>query len=178
MERISRENSIVVAVYSHPEFYPPTLNAIQELSKQFDTVFVLSRNVMKSEWVYPKNVQLIKSGKYRSIRSSENTNTFIKAISFLMFTLHFFKLIVKEKPQFVMVCDVIPLFSLFLIKKIITNKTKIWYHNHDVAEIGLCRKYSIGWFASKNENKMFPFIDIFSLGIKLVLEPGRYTCSL
>ena len=154
MERKFRKNSIVVAVYSHPEFYPPTLNAIQELSKQFDTVFVLSRNVLQSEWDYPKNVQLIKSGKFRSIRSSENNNILKKAISFLSFTLHFYKLIIKEKPRFIQVCDVIPLFSLFLIKKIVVNKTKIWYHNHDVSEIELCRKYSIGWFATKYEYKM------------------------
>lgn len=166
MERKFRKNSIIVAVYSHPEFYPPTLNAIQELSKQFDSVFVLSRNVFKSEWDYPKNVQLIKSGKFRSIRSSENTNTLKKAISFLSFTLHFYKLIIKEKPRFVQVCDVIPLFSLFLIKKIVVNKTKIWYHNHDVSEIELCRKYSIGWFATKYEYKMFPYIDIFTLPTK------------
>ena len=166
MERKFRKNSIIVAVYSHPEFYPPTLNAIQELSQQFNTVFVLSRNVLKPEWDYPKNVQLIISGRFRSIRNSESTNTFIKVTSFLTFTLHFLKLLIIQKPRFVQVCDVIPLFSLFLIKKIILNKTKIWYHNHDVSEIELCRKYSIGWFASKNETKMFPFIDIFTLPAK------------
>jgi len=163
MERKFRKNSIIVAVYSHPEFYPPTLNAIQELSKQFETVFVLSRNVLESEWDYPENVQLIKSGKFRSIRNSESVNTFIKVIGFLKFTIHFFKLIISQKPRFVQVCDVIPLFSLFLIKKLIINKPKIWYHNHDVAEIELCRKYSIGWFATKYEAKMFPYIDIFTL---------------
>lgn len=166
MERKFRKNSIIVAVYSHPEFYPPTLNAIQELSKQFDTVFVLSRNVLDSEWDYPQNVELIKSGKFRSIRVSEKTNILTKVISFLTFTLHFLKLLISEKPRFIQVCDVIPLFSLFLINKLKSNKAKIWYHNHDVSEITLCRKYSIGWFASKYEAKMFPFIDIFTLPAK------------
>lgn len=166
MERKFRKNSIIVAVYSHPEFYPPTLNAIQELSKQFDTVIVLCRNVLKSEWNYPNNVQLIKSGKYRSIRDSEKSNTIVKALSFLTFTLLFFKLLISVKPRFIQVCDVIPLFSLFLIKKFISNKAKIWYHNHDVSEIVLCRKNSISWFASKYETKMFPFIDIFTLPAK------------
>ena len=163
MERNIRKNSIIIAVYSHPEFYPPTLNAIQELSKQFDTVFVLSRNVLKSEWDYPPNIQLIKSGKFRTIRDTENSNMIVKAISFLTFTVHFFKLLIREKPSFVQVCDVIPLFSLYLIRKIKVVKVKIWYHNHDVAEISLCRKYSIGWLASKYEENMFPVIDIFTL---------------
>jgi hypothetical protein len=166
MERNIRKNSIVVAVYSHPEFYPPTLNAIQELSKQFEKVFVLSRNVLKTEWEYPKNVKLIKSGKFKAIRDSEKSNIFIKVISFLTFTLHFIKLIITKKPRFVQVCDVIPLFSLFLIKNLISKKTKIWYHNHDVSDIDLCRKYSIGWFASKYEDKMFQYIDIFTLPAK------------
>ncbi|MFY8166654.1 MAG: glycosyltransferase [Sediminibacterium sp.] len=163
MARKYRENNIVIGVFSHPEFYPPTLNAIQELSKIFDNVYVLSRNVLVSEWDYPSNVQLVASGKYCTIRESEQKNVVQKFFSFFYFTFHLFKLIRKIKPAYIQVCDAIPLFSLFLLKKGISKKIKIWYHNHDVCEIKLCRKFSIGWFAAVCESKMFPKIDVFTL---------------
>jgi hypothetical protein len=163
MARKFRENNIVIGVFSHPEYYPPTLNAIHELSKIFDNVYVLSRNVLESKWDYPSNVQLVVSGKYCTIRESEQKNFIQKFFSFFYFTFHLFKLIRKTKPTYIQVCDTIPLFSLFLIKIVISKKIKIWYHNHDVCEIKLCRKFSIGWFAVKYESKMFPFLDIFTL---------------
>lgn len=122
MARKYRENNIVIGVFSHPEFYPPTLNAIQELSKIFDNVYVLSRNVLVSEWDYPSNVKLVASGKYCTIRESEQKNVIQKFFSFFYFTFHLFKLIRKIKPAYIQVCDAIPLFSLFLLKKGISKK--------------------------------------------------------
>lgn len=158
--------NIIIAIYTHPEAYPPTLNAIHELSYKFDSVYVVFRNVLPNQWSYPPNVKLVNVGKIMSIRESECQNLFLKTISFLQFIFSFFKLIIFKKPVYIQICDAIPLFSLKLILPFIKSKTKLWYHNHDVAEIALCRKYSIGWFATKYEAKMFPFIDIFTLPAK------------
>lgn len=164
MEREFRKNNnIVIAVYSHPEFYPPTLNAIGQLAKQFDNVYVISRNVLISEWDYPSNVKLIKTGNFISIRQSEKKNIIYKTISFLSFTLNLYKLIILKRPCLIHICDNIPLFSVFLIHKLISKEIKLWYHNHDVADLSLNRNFSIGWFASKYEDFMFPKIDIFTL---------------
>jgi hypothetical protein len=43
------------------------------------------------------------------------------------------------------------------------QKHKVWYHNHDVTEFNGIRKYSISWFAAKQELKAFKYLDIFSL---------------
>ncbi len=164
MESKNKQNScVIVALYSHPEFYPPTLNAIGELSKKFDKVMVYSRNVLKSEWLYPENVELIGIGPIMSIRESENKSFIFKMLIFIQYTIGFLKLIRKSKPKIIKVCDVIPLLSLSIIKTFLPSKIKFWYHNHDVADVNVSRKYTIGWFAAKSEGNMFNYLHILTL---------------
>lgn len=158
-----KNNVVVVAVYSHPEYYPPTLNAIDELALKFDEVIVLSRNVFESNWNYPQNVRLVYSGKKIGIRESEQLNIFLKVLSFLMFALKLLKLTYQKKPKLIQVCDSLPLFSLYIIKPLLNRKIKFWYHNHDVVELKYTRKFSLSWFAFHCQNKMFSNLDIFSL---------------
>jgi hypothetical protein len=163
MNVIQKRGNLVIAIYSHPEFYPPTLNAVQELSKQFDKIYILSRNVFKSGWDYPSNVNLITYGRYMPIRESEQIGKISKAIGFFSFTYHLFKLIIYTRPRLIQVCDSIPLFSILIIGKFILRNTKLWYHNHDIIEIDKLKRYSIGWFAAKYEFSAFKLVDIFTL---------------
>src|SRR5664279_3746457 len=80
------KNLITVAIYTHPEFYPPLLNAIDELSGDFDELRVVTRNLYVSRWKYPDNVQLIYSGQAVEINASEKASTGWKIKSFLDFT--------------------------------------------------------------------------------------------
>lgn len=68
----------------------------------------------------------------------------------------------KVKPNFILVYDSLSLLAYNLIKHLL-DKHIIWYHNHDVTELKDVRKYSISWFAAKNEIKAFEYLDIFSL---------------
>ena len=54
-----KKGDIVIAVYSHPEHYPPTLNAIEFLSKEFKHIYVIHRNIEGFNWKYPSNVTLL-----------------------------------------------------------------------------------------------------------------------
>jgi len=49
---------IVAAIYSHPEAYPPTFNAITELSKKAERIDVVVRNLVKSSISLPVNVKV------------------------------------------------------------------------------------------------------------------------
>ena len=49
---------ITILIYAHPELYPPTLSAIEELSQIADTIDVVTRNMLASNWEYPKNVRI------------------------------------------------------------------------------------------------------------------------
>ena len=84
-------NAITIAIYTHPEFYPPLLNAIDELAGSFTDLQVITRNLHFSSWKYPANVQMIHSGKEMKIDESEKASTGWKIKSFLNFTRTFYQ---------------------------------------------------------------------------------------
>lgn len=159
----NNSRSLLLALYSHPEHYPPTLNAISELSTVYDKIYILYRPFSINRWKYPKNVTLIPSGRTIDVRKQERSLLPIKLFYFFQFTFKLLLLIRKQKPHAVLLYDSFPVLSFNIIKKIIGKPTLLWYHNHDVPEITKLRKYSIGWFAARYEHSIFHFLDIFSL---------------
>src|SRR5450432_4446785 len=53
---------LVVAIYSHPEYYPPTLSALENLALLYKKIYVLHGNTKGFDWKYPDNVILVGSG--------------------------------------------------------------------------------------------------------------------
>jgi hypothetical protein len=157
------DRHVVITIYSHPEFYPPTLNMILELSRNYDHVFVLCRNVLISNWEYPDNVTIKACGDNISIRESEQQVIWRKIIAFLDYLFKFIIILVDRKPKLLVLVDPIATLSFRIIQPFINNNLKVWYHNHDVLEIDKVRKYSIAWFAWFFENAIFKRIDIFTL---------------
>ncbi len=154
---------IVVAIYTHPELYPPALNAIDELSEAFEKVIVLCRNLNRSTWKYPVQAQLVTSGKYISVRDAEAKSITWKFASFIRFTRDLYKILKKEKPEWIMCNDPISLMAFRMGRSLNEFQTKLWYHSHDVAEISRMRRFSVGYFAVKSEIKYFDNIDLFTL---------------
>jgi glycosyltransferase involved in cell wall biosynthesis len=158
---ISRD--VLITVYSHPEFYPPTLNLINELSKKFDRVVVLSRNVFESNWIYPENTIIHVSGRKTTIRESENTSTLKKVFSFMEYTWSLLKIIIGNKPEMLVICDPIPTLAYKIINPFSFQKIQLWYHNHDILEVEKVKKYSISWFAHYSEKQIFSKLSLFTL---------------
>lgn len=157
-----RINNIVIGIYFHPEAYPPTLNAIGELSECFNYITVIHRPHLKGNWNYPPNVKVIPSGKYITSVNQEKAPLHQKIYFFYQFTMSLLRACSTEKPGYILVYDSLSLFAYSLVKPLL-SKHKIWYHNHDVTEQKDIRKYSISWLAAKNEVKAFNYLDIFSL---------------
>jgi hypothetical protein len=155
--------SVACGIYFHPEAYPPTLYALDELAPTASNIYVIHRPHLKNEWSYAFNVQLIPSGRPLEIKQQEKSNLLKKIFYFLQFTWTLYKIIQSKKVDLVILYDTMPLFSFALIRRFLRNKVLVWYHNHDVVELSQMRKYSIGWFAAKWESKMFRHLDIFSL---------------
>ncbi len=157
------ENKIVVALYSHIEFYPPSINAVQSLSKSFDKIVVVCNNVLKNEFPYHSNIEILSLGSFMPIRQFERKPLFKKIVTFFQYVL-LLKKQLKGAKIFI-AYDGIPLlaFRIACLLAPFTKKPILWYHNHDVYEPGLNKKYSIGWFAEKNESSIFSQLDIFSL---------------
>jgi hypothetical protein len=162
-EKIQSKNNLVVAIYYHPEAYPPTLNAVEELSASFDTIEIVYRPNIKGTWIYPANVTAYASGNFILARDQETSPVIKKLLFFKKFTLDFLRSCRKKKPSCILIYDSLALLSYYLIRHLISFEHKVWYHNHDVLEKKLIRKYSLSWFAYKAEETFINKLDIFSL---------------
>ena len=160
-----RRRKIVIAVFSHIEAYPPSLNAVHHLAEQFDEVHILHRNVMKSEWNYPSNVVVIPFGEYVEAEKVKYLPLYKKVGDFLKFGIALKALIGKQKPSVILVYDApaFALLNLFSWSKIKQLSARIWYHNHDVMPENELPKYSIMWMTRKLELRYFKRINYFSL---------------
>jgi len=153
----------VVSIFGHPEFYPPTLNALRELSKNADEIFLLGRNVRPTEWKYPENVNVILTGHFMTVKKVQEANFFLKFLFFFQFTIKFYKLLIRHRPEWVLCYDAIPLLSFRIARLFISSPPKLWYHNHDVMKMEDMKKFSVGWMAVRSEKNFFNKVDIFSL---------------
>ena len=164
---------VLVSIYIDPEFYPPTKNAIFELAKSSDEVIVLTRNLFNSkEDEYPKNVRIIRVGKFMSVQESESISFFSKIWTFLKYWFHYQRILLASNIDTAIFYDAIPLFIFHIGIK--PSKIKYWYHNHDMPDVRFTRKYSIGWFSAKYEHLAMKKIHFFSLPSKdrLVYYPN------
>jgi hypothetical protein len=155
--------NLVIGIYFHPEGYPPTLNAVTQLSNLFDSIKIVHRPLLKGDWCYPANTAAIASGRYMSSAEQEQSATIKKIGYFFQFVKDFYKACRKARPAVILLYDPIPLLAYKLVRPFLGFKHKLWYHNHDVADIHQLRKFSIGWFACKTERQMFRKLDLFTI---------------
>lgn len=154
---------IIVAIYSNAELYPPTLNAVNELAKIYDQVIMIHRNHLLGTWKYSKNVIVVPHGRLMTARQQENASVFLKFWLFFTFTILLLAKALKYKPKCILLYDPIALFSFHLIHRLLSPSMKIWYHNHDVGDLRLLRKFSISWLALNSEKVSFKYLDIFTV---------------
>jgi glycosyltransferase involved in cell wall biosynthesis len=153
---------VLVSIYIDPEFYPPTKNAIFELAKDVEEVIVLTRNLFKPlSDDYPGNVRFVKIGSYRSVQESEKISYFSKVWTFFSFWFNYQCVLLGKQIDVVIFYDPMPLLAFYLGIK--PKETIYWYHNHDMPNIELTGKFSIGWFSAIFEHKAMKKINYFSL---------------
>ena len=161
---MSKHKNIVIAIYSPPEYYPPTLNAIEYLADVYDHLYIIHRNYDEAfDWVYPPNVSLISSGKKINVRDAERAGLTKKIIFFLQYTAKVFKLFRKTRPDTILLYDYMPVLSIRILFFFARKPRLLWYHNHDVGDETYLRKWSLSWLAWKSEKWIFPRLDFFSL---------------
>ena len=153
----------MIGIYFHPEAYPPTLNAVEELSACFDHITIVHRPHLRSSWQYPANVETVATGNPVSAKQQEAASVPKKMAFFAGFVRFFFKECLRAKPAVILVYDTISLYAYHLIRKILPFRHSVWYHSHDVVERSLLRKFSIGWLAARTEPIAFRYLNIFSL---------------
>lgn len=154
---------LVIAIYSHPDYYPPTLNAVECLAQVYEKVYIVHRNITGFSWKYPDNVELLKTGESINVREAEKKSFFYKLSSFFRFSRLLAATIRKTKAHTLLIYDYMPLLSYRLFRFSIPRPAVLWYHNHDVADPTYLRKYSLSWQAWKTERRIFPELSLFSL---------------
>ncbi len=126
---------VLVVLYSHPELYPPTLNAVINLAAHYKEVHVLYRRHKKDEWKWPPNVHLHPAGKLMSTRAFMLSSFRTRLTIHLRFALKFFVLFKRIRPDILLLYDPYPaLFYRVLHRVLPRRKPFLWYHNHDVIE--------------------------------------------
>jgi glycosyltransferase involved in cell wall biosynthesis len=156
-------DNILIIVYNHPEGFPPTLNAVDELSKIASTLVMVGRNTGLETWTYPSNCKVYYSGDYIEIRKSEQQSIFKKIRFFLDFLFLTISKGRTRKWDLVIAYDPMGLLACRLALPFLKGKPLLWYHNHDVFEEATVRKYSVQWWAGVTERSFFKKLDIFSL---------------
>lgn len=157
--------TLVIALFSHIEVYPPSLNALYHLAPMFDKVYILVRNVWASNWQYPHNVQIVTSGKFVPLEKVGSNNLVAKVRAYLVFGVALRRLCKSKKPSAVLLYDAaaFSLFHLFVPRHMRSRKMIVWYHNHDVSVEEEVGKFSLMRLMKKLEIHYFRRADIFSL---------------
>jgi len=154
-------NRIVVSIYIHPDFYPPTINAINNLAEHCNELIVVTRNNCKEDYFIGDNIKFIKIGAFIRPYDFEKKNVLVKINTFIKFSFQVLKN--SYNADWLVSYDAIPLLSFYLIHWFLPKKISTWYHNHDVPEIKSNSKFSIGWFAAKFEHKALSKMNYFTL---------------
>lgn len=154
---------VVVAIYIDPDFYPPTINAILNLANEFSEVVVVTRNNSKTDFPFPTNVKLCKTGKFKPVAETEIQNLFYKIFSFIKFTFRLLQKTIGNKTSLLILFDPMPLLAFSLISRFLSGRLITWYHNHDMPDVSLTKKFTLGWFAAKREHSIMTRINYFSL---------------
>lgn len=163
-----KTDHILILIYAHPELYPPTLGAIEELSKVSKRIDVVTRQMLRSNWDYPENVNIhyVNKELYQGFE--------IEQLGFLKKLKHFFRFVKISRDLFkthestwVLAYDAIALYaSSFFLKKIQRLNAKLWYHNHDVTDLRNASKFSLMRRANDREHEYFEYLDLFTLPAK------------
>lgn len=156
-------NRVVVAIYIDPDFYPPTINGILNMAPDTKELIVVTRNNSKDDFPFPGNVRLLKRGPLMTVRASEQMSTWKKIKSFFSFVYTLLSVSRNGRADIIVLYDPFPLLAWYLVRPLISAKTLVWYHNHDMPSIQQVRKHSIGWFAGTWERKAMKHIDVFTL---------------
>lgn len=155
--------NMVICFYSHPEYYPPTLNALSYLAADYDNIYVVHRNYPSSGWKFPPNVHLIANGPVQPIKEVENAGTLTKIRLFLRFARLLRKHIRKANPDTILLYDSIAVLAYRLSAPFVRKPRVLWYHNHDVTDLSAVKKHSIGGWSVNAEKWIFPLLNIFTL---------------
>jgi glycosyltransferase involved in cell wall biosynthesis len=123
-------SKIAIVIYANPDHYPPIINAITILSKEFD-ILLICRNQDKPFISYPENIKVYRLGKLETAEQKQNQNLFLKIKEYILFILKTIFLVNRYKCKLIYAYDMYGLVAGFFASKFI-KKIPLVYHNLDM----------------------------------------------
>lgn len=136
------KKKIGVVLYSNPDYYPPTINAIHLLSEKYDVILV-GRNQEPPNWKYPSNVEVHRLGHYSSVREREKASIYSKLLEYINFLRKNRNKL--KKVSLIYVYDPFSFVAICLCEKLNSKKIPIVYHHHETSEIIFSLTTLSGW---------------------------------
>lgn len=130
---ISHKKKIGIVIYANPDYYPPLINTIQILAKEFDLV-IICRNQDKPQAAYPDNVRLYRLGKFKTSRGKEAQNLLLKVLEYLSFTIKAIFYLQAYYCRIIYSCGMYGLVASFLAGRF-GKRIPLIYHNFDLEEL-------------------------------------------
>lgn len=155
--------TILIALYAHPEAYPPTLNAIMECARRAEKVVVVCRRTLPTHWEFPDNVELVFTTPLIDVADLDGVSAARKAVHFARFVAAIRGAIRTEGVEVAIAYDAIPLLACAMAKAEARGEFLLWYHNHDARSPADHTLFSVGWVAELLESRLFSLLDLFSL---------------
>jgi glycosyltransferase involved in cell wall biosynthesis len=145
-----------ILVYSNPDYYPPTVNAVHLLSKHFDVVLI-GRNQAESDRIYPTNVTIHRLGKYSSVRQRETARATAKFQEYISFIQQTRKLL--KQASLIYAYDGYAFVAAMLCCLTLAKKIPIIYHSHEISD-KIPAMTSLGGWISRAERKWIHQADV------------------
>ncbi len=154
---------VFVTIYNPVDLFPPTINAIEQLSKKYYSVTLLTNSISEDrKWIFPRNVILKSIDKWPDSKVKKSFGS--KITRYIKYVYKLRKLLTSEQYQLVVLYEPHAALAYQIVRNLFHIKPKIlWYHNHDIFEMDKLPFYSLGWMAAKAEKNLLPQLSIFSL---------------
>ncbi len=141
------DKSIGIILYSNPDYYPPTINAIWLLQKKYK-VIIFSRNAGAIIHSYESNTLCYRFGNNTSVVKSEKKNLLSKLIEYFLFIAKTVFYANRHNCKVIIVYDSYALIAAFILKWL-NPKIKIFYHEHEVTSLDKNKKSSLSYWIKK-----------------------------
>jgi glycosyltransferase involved in cell wall biosynthesis len=118
----------LILLYTNPDHYSPTINAI-ELLRRYFAVHILCRNIEPPRYEWPKDVVVHRLGRYSSAQTRENANPLVKVIEYGRFIRATRRTMRILNPQIIYAFDSVALAVALLART--ETSDPIVFHCHE-----------------------------------------------
>lgn len=125
------KQSIGVLIYTNPDYYPATANAVELLSEHFN-IILIGRNLEPPHWEYPSNVKVHRLGLYASGKERAQVSAKAKFLEYINFVSQA-RYLLKDV-SLIYAYDAFGYTAAYLCKLMLFRSVPLIYQNHETGD--------------------------------------------